>query len=191
MGNIISWKISSMINLQRALLVMAGTMLSAIAWADQGKTFGWLEKVTLEPWGVEVKAKLDSGALTSSLDARDIEHFEKDGQNWIRFRLELENEAGGGSFSKVVERKAQRKLVLRGAGGTSRRPTVLMKICVGDRLYEEEFSLRNRNNMLYPILLGRSTIAHLGALDVEKTFLRAPECDNSTLLESFQPKQGD
>lgn len=180
-----------MLSLQRAFLVMAGTMLSVIASADQGKTFGWLEKVTLEPWGVEVKAKLDSGALTSSLDARDIEHFEKNGQRWVRFRLELKNEAGGGMFSKVVERKTQRKLVLRGAGGTSRRPTVLMKICVGDRLYEEEFSLRNRNNMLYPVLLGRSTIAHLGALDVGKTFLRAPECDSSSLMLSSQPQQND
>ena len=29
--------------------------------------FGWIENATLEPWGVKVKSKLDTGALTSSL----------------------------------------------------------------------------------------------------------------------------
>ena len=31
------------------------------------------------PWGVKVKSKLDTGALTSSLHARNVERFEKDG----------------------------------------------------------------------------------------------------------------
>ena len=49
------------------------------ALADDGPdVFGWVEMATLEPWDVEVKAKLDSGALTSSLDARDIERFDKE-----------------------------------------------------------------------------------------------------------------
>lgn len=162
--------------LHRALLLVAGAMLCAVSWADQQRVYGWVEKATLEPWGVEVKAKLDSGALTSSLDARDIEYFKKYGQRWVRFRLQLINEATGEPFSKIVERKIERRLLLRGAGGSSRRPTVFMEICIGDRLYEEEFSLRNRNKMLYPVLLGRSTIAHLGTLDVGKTFLSEPAC---------------
>ncbi|GGX85137.1 ATP-dependent Zn protease [Litchfieldella qijiaojingensis] len=166
-----------------ALLLCAASLAQA---DDERKVFGWVEKATVEPWGVEVKAKLDSGALTSSLDARDIERFQKDGEEWVRFRLELEDEETGEVTSEVLEREVNRKLILRGAGGESRRPTVIMTICVGDTLYEEDFSLRNRGNMLYPMLLGRRTIEHLGLLDVTRTFQHKPECDEDSPLVAYE-----
>ncbi|WP_245184798.1 ATP-dependent zinc protease family protein [Halomonas salinarum] len=147
--------------------------------------FGWVEKAHIEPWGVEVKAKLDSGALTSSLDARDIERFKKDGDEWVRFRLELEDEESGEVFEKALERPVNRNLLLRGAGGTSRRPTVIMPICLGNTRYEEDFSLRDRSKMNYPVLLGRRTISHLGVLDVDKTFLSEPGCDEDSPTVPF------
>ncbi|EPC00072.1 hypothetical protein L861_07860 [Litchfieldella anticariensis FP35 = DSM 16096] len=179
----------------RALKATAGALLlctTSLAQADdEQKVFGWVEKATVEPWGVEVKAKLDSGALTSSLDARDIERFQKDGEEWVRFRLELEDEETGEVTSEVLEREVNRKLILRGAGGESRRPTVIMTICVGDTLYEEDFSLRNRSNMLYPMLLGRRTIEHLGLLDVTQTFQHQPECDEDSPLVPYEEDEDD
>lgn len=84
-------------NVKGSLFGIAGALLLiAPVMAEEDKpVFGWVEKSTLEPWGVEVKAKLDSGALTSSMDARDIETFDKDGEEWVRFRLELVDEASG------------------------------------------------------------------------------------------------
>ncbi|MGB8712434.1 MAG: ATP-dependent zinc protease [Onishia taeanensis] len=165
-------------HLTLAALLATTTLTPAIAQETTDQpVFGWVEKAFVEPWGVEVKAKLDSGALTSSLDARDIERFEKDGEDWVRFRLELEDEDSGDVFEKTLERPVNRNLLLRGAGGTSRRPTVIMTICLGDTRYEEDFSLRNRSKMNYPVLLGRRTISHLGVLDVDKTFLSDPSCD--------------
>ncbi|MFD2191518.1 ATP-dependent zinc protease [Pistricoccus aurantiacus] len=179
--------------LRRFLLVFSLLLISItnLAGADEHKVFGWVEKATIEPWGVEVKAKLDSGALTSSLDARDIESFEKNGEEWVRFRLKLEDEANNERFTETVERKVQRDLTLRGAGGKSHRPTVLMNLCIDDTLYEEEFSLRSRKKMLYPVLLGRRTISHLGLLDVEKTFLSKPSCDENMPIVPYQPEKND
>jgi hypothetical protein len=145
------------------------------------RVFGWVEHAVVEPWGIQVKAKLDSGALTSSLDARDIETFTQEGEEWVRFRLKLEDLSSGEVFSDVIERPLYRDLRLRGAGGVDERPVVLINVCIGDTIYEEQFSLRDRGDMNYPLLLGRRTISHLGVLDVRETFLReTPECNDDT-----------
>ncbi|MGM0785171.1 MAG: ATP-dependent zinc protease [Pseudomonadota bacterium] len=177
---------------QRSLAAaLAATLLAFATASAQGeaKVFGWVEKATLEPWGVEVKAKLDSGALTSSLDARDIERFDKEGERWVRFRLELEDEASGETFSKTLERPVYRRLKLIGAGGSDRRPVVLLEVCLGDTVYEEQFSLRDRGGMNYPMLLGRRTIGHLGLLDVTETFLTEPDCGEDAELVEHDPDE--
>ncbi|MCE8033495.1 ATP-dependent zinc protease [Billgrantia tianxiuensis] len=175
--------------------VVGGLLLAAgaPALADEDKTvFGWVEKSTLEPWGVEVKAKLDSGALTSSLDARDIEIFDNEGEEWVRFRLELVDEASGEAFEERMELPLYRDIRVRGAGGRDERPVVLMKICMGDTVYEEQFSLRDRGEMHYPLLLGRRTIGHLGLLDVTRTFLNKPSCDEDTdVMRYDDEEEGD
>ncbi|MDN3523425.1 ATP-dependent zinc protease family protein [Halomonas ramblicola] len=176
----------------RAVTLAVGLAIggASTALADD-KVFGWVEKATVEPWGVEVKAKLDSGALTSSLDARDIERFERDDEGWVRFRLKLEDEASGETFSDLLELPVYRNLRLRGAGGVDRRPVVLMEVCLGDTVYEEQFSLRDRGDMNYPLLLGRRTIGHLGLLDVRDTFLTEPDCDDDSPLVEHDPEEDD
>lgn len=179
-----------MMRIKHALATVLGmVLLASAAQADEDKVFGWVEKAIVEPWGVEVKAKLDSGALTSSLDARDIERFKRDGERWVRFRLKLEDEESGEVFSERLELPLYRSLRLRGAGGTDRRPVVLMKVCLGDTVYEEQFSLRDRGDMNYPLLLGRRTIGHLGLLDVRDTFLSEPVCDDDSPLVEHDPEE--
>ena len=169
--------------------VLLGSGLSAsMAMADDDQVFGWVEKATLQPWDIEVKAKLDSGALTSSLDARDIEMFEQGDEEWVRFRLKLEDQASGDVFSDQIERPLYRELAVRGAGGRDERPVVLLEVCMGDTIYEEQFSLRDREEMNYPLLLGRRTISHLGLLDVRETFLQEPECGENATVVPHDPE---
>ncbi|APE31487.1 hypothetical protein BOX17_11350 [Halomonas aestuarii] len=176
----------SCLSLCAALLL--GGVAPALA-ADHHGMFGWVEKAILKPWGVEVKAKLDSGALTSSLDARDIETFEKNGDEWVRFRLKLEDEASGEVFTERMELPRYRDLRVRGAGGVDERPVVLMNVCLGGTVYEEQFSLRDRGEMNYPLLLGRRSIGHLGLLDVRETFLTDPECDEDAPFVPHDPDE--
>ncbi|BCB59310.1 MULTISPECIES: ATP-dependent zinc protease [Halomonadaceae] len=173
--------------------VLASTLLlGATAQAEDAQTqdnvFGWVENAYIEPWGIAVKAKLDSGALTSSLDARDIEMFEKEGEEWVRFRLKLEDQESGDTFSDQIERPLYREQTVRGAGGRDERPVVLMDVCMGDTIYEEQFSLRDREEMIYPLLLGRRTISHLGLLDVRNTFLQEPECGENAAYVPHDPE---
>lgn len=156
-----------------ALLVVPA---SFAATSKQPKVFGWVEEGLLLPEKVSVKIKLDTGALTSSMDAKDLERFEKDGKKWVRFNVEVKDSDTGELVSIPFERHVERNVKLRGAGGVEHRPVVLMKMCIGNQIYSEQFSLKNRGKMLYPVLIGRRTLEHLGAVDASQTFTMEPKC---------------
>ena len=123
---------------------------------------------------MQLEAKLDTGAETSSLDARNIEAFERDDEPWVRFRLEGERQ--GEAASQWVERPVLRRVKVRGAGGVDHRYVIRLQLCIGHQTYEEQFTLRDRSRMAYPALLGRRTLEHLGLVDVRRQHLQQPEC---------------
>lgn len=149
---------------------------SATALADSRPVLGWAEKGLILPEGIAVKFKLDTGALTSSMHAENIDRFEKDGEKWVRFDLDLEDINTDKRVDSRVERKIERELTVRGAAGKEDRPVVKMKVCLGKQVYEEEFSLNDRDDMLYPVLLGRRTLEKLGPVDASRTFTAEPDC---------------
>ena len=71
------------------------------------------------PYGVAVKMKLDTGALTSSLDARDLKHFKKDGKPWVRFNLVLTDANTDKVVRRSVERPVERSVTVRGRAAWS------------------------------------------------------------------------
>lgn len=159
----------------RALPLFALILAGAMAQAAPKQGVGWIENGLLLPDNLPVKLKMDTGALTSSLDAEDLDRFEKDGDKWVRFTVDLK--ANDGKRNRhTYERKIERNVKVRGAGGSDRRPVVLMKICIGSQVYEEQFTLRDRDQMNYPVLIGRRTLEHLGPVDVSSTFTLKPSC---------------
>lgn len=171
--------------------LLAGSLGIAFAHAHERAVFGWVEMATIEPWDTQVKAKADTGALTSSMQAEDIDEFEKNGERWVRFTVEIMDEAKGETVSKTFEKPLYRKLVVHGAGGADHRPVVLMKLCIGDTIYEEQFSLEDRDDLNYPILLGRRTIQSLGFIDVTRTFTHKPRCAEASAVRRHQDKEVD
>ncbi|MAA74564.1 MAG: ATP-dependent zinc protease [Salinisphaeraceae bacterium] len=174
-----------------------GAALGAIAMLAAGTTpvsaqdkdvLGWVEMTRIMPWGIPVKMKLDTGALTSSMQGDKIETFDKDGEKWVRFEVELENEDTGKVEKRSFEKPVFRRVKLQGAGGIDRRYVVLMNVCVGDTIYEEQFSLRDRDKFNYPVLIGRRSIQHWGLIDVTKTFLTEPECDENSILRQYEER---
>lgn len=172
------------------IAALGAVLLNGTVWAEED-TYGWVEMAAVEPGWVEAKAKLDSGALTSSIHAEDIERFERDDEDWVRFTLSLEDEESEEEVTEQVEKPVYRNLTVRGAGGTEERPVVLMKLCMGETIYEEQFSLNDRSDMIYPILLGRRTIQHLGEIDVTSTFLHDPECSDESPVMAHDEQDSD
>ncbi|WP_341706044.1 ATP-dependent zinc protease [Halopseudomonas sp.] len=157
-------------------LITTAASFSPLTLADSPRNLGWIEQGVIEPADMTVKFKLDTGALTSSMHAEDIERFERDGQQWVRFRVALEDLKSRDQISEVFERPLERDLRVRGAGGSEDRPVVRMEVCIAGERLNEEFSLRDRSNMHYPVLLGRRTLDRLGNVDSSRTFTAEPNC---------------
>lgn len=164
----------------------------AAAEGELAHVFGWVEAVRIMPWNVKAKAKMDTGALTSSLHATDIERFEREGEEWVRFQVELENQDSDAVVSNNYELPVFRNVLITGAGdGQHRRAVVMMNICFGGIVHEEQFSLEDRSNLIYPVLIGRRTIQHLGVIDVTRTFLNEPNCDEGSPVEKHDARRTD
>ena len=136
--------------------------------------FGWVEWTYIEPHHIHVKAKLDSGAKTSSLSAVDIERFERDGVIWMRFRVPISASDGGTDEPQLIEmeRKLEREvLIKRHGGGPSRRPVVEIDVCLGARMFTTPVTLTDRSRFNYPLLLGRSALRGHVLLDAGRTYI--------------------
>lgn len=163
------------------LLLSIGVSLPVIA-TESGSplpvkekvVMGWLESVFLRPWNLRVTAKLDTGAKTSSLHANHIDHFTKDGQEWVRFSLKgSENDR-----SIMVERPIVRTAYIKERmARSSQREVVKLVLCKNGMDYETEFTLVDRSNFNYPLLLGRSFLEGVALVDAGETFLYKAEID--------------
>ncbi|MGE6993255.1 ATP-dependent zinc protease [Pseudomonas sp. NPDC047961] len=161
------------------LAALLAAVVSGTALASSPQVLGWVEKGLILPEQVAVKFKLDTGALTSSMHAENIDRFEKDGDEWVRFTVELEDVDTDKDVRTRLERKMVRDIKVRGAGGSEERPVVLMKVCLGNQMYEEQFSLNDRDKMNYPVLIGRRTLEKVGLVDSSKTFTTEPSCSDT------------
>jgi hypothetical protein len=137
---------------------------------DLVQIYGWREMVLLEEIKEPLRAKLDTGALTSSVHAEEKELFERDGKKWVRFIMT------DPTVEKPVRRKIEAPLVriaqIKEPGGESvAREVVKLSFQIGERKMRGDFSLNNRSNMLAPVLLGRSIIKDLGWVDSSRTNL--------------------
>ena len=137
---------------------------------------GWVENAILVDPGIRLKAKLDTGAETSSLDAGIIKKFRKDGKRWIRFRI---TDRQSGEEYVVVRERVRTIGVIQHNGTTQTRPVVLMNVCIANRLLATEVSLIDRSEFNYPLLLGRNTLKAFALVDPGNTFLSNPECKES------------
>jgi hypothetical protein len=143
---------------------------SASARSEVGEklVMGWLETVFLQPMNIQATAKLDTGAKTSSVHASKIEHFNQGGTPWVRFEFV----ASKGKDAIKIERPLVRKAVIKERlSRSSTREVVMLSICKNGKEYVTEFTLNDRSNFNYPILLGRSFLAGVALVDSADTFL--------------------
>ncbi|CBL44964.1 Hypothetical protein HDN1F_13810 [gamma proteobacterium HdN1] len=127
---------------------------------------GWVEFVTLLPadhkHGVIAKAKLDTGAKTSSLQADDIEIFTRGGKKWVRFTYHRRRARAEFGMPGIPHQKhvfeAPLKRMVRIKQHTVdfvERPAIDMEIHIGGNTFLTEFTLTDRSAFNYPVLLGR------------------------------------
>jgi len=134
-------------------------------------TVGWREWVALPDLGVPaIKAKVDTGARSSSLHTLDMEIFQRDGVDWVRFHVQpmrkyphvtIESEAPVAEYRNV-----------RDSGGhTTRRPYIRTALEMGGQRWEIDVNLTERGDLLFPMLLGRVALEDRCRIEPTSSYL--------------------
>lgn len=124
-----------------------------------------------------VKAKLDSGAKTTSINAEVVREFEKDGKEYLLYHVKISDAAD--AVPTTFESPITRWVKIRTKRGNHiRRPVVEMTLCVGGIPVKGEVNLANRDHFNYPILIGRNMLKKKNiVIDSSDSFLAERECD--------------
>jgi hypothetical protein len=137
---------------------------------------GWREWVSLPGAGVPwTKAKLDTGARTSSLHAFDLEEIRRGDDAVVRFGIHPWQETGEDAV--VVEVPIHdRRHVRSSSGHAEERIVVLLDVVLRGRTVTAEVTLTNRDEMGFRMLIGRQALRQGFIVDSARSFLggRAP-----------------
>ena len=111
-----------------------------------------------------IKARIDSGAKTSSLHAFNIRGFDRDGEDWVSFDIHpIQNNR------KVVincEAKSFDKRMVKSSSGVAEtRHVIKVPIKLGDNTWDVELTLANRDSMGLRMLLGREAMQNRVLVD--------------------------
>ena len=139
---------------------------------------GTIEYVSLPDDGIEhVPAKIDTGADNSSIWASNI-HL-RDGQLVFNFF------APGSAFynETPVVTSAYRTTTVRNSFGHKEfRYKIKLRICIGDLAFRRWFSLADRSQNNYPILLGKNFLKNTFIVDVAQRYLASTEPSTNKIL---------
>ncbi|MCK0155192.1 ATP-dependent zinc protease [Alcanivorax sp. S6407] len=137
---------------------------------------GWREWASLPELGIDaIKMKVDTGARTSAIHAFEVESFERDGREWVRFSLHPIQDQ-----PQVIVCEApvlDRRVVTDSGGHKEERPVILTSIDLGGRRWSIEITLTDRENMKFRMLLGRTAMTEI-VVEPTESFLLGGDRDN-------------
>lgn len=137
--------------------------------AKEGKVLiGGIESITFTGPDLTYAARIDTGATSSSLDARDVTRFERDGDRWVRFKLYMDDD-----HTADVERPIVRlvRVFTSGTEEGERRPVVEMAYRFGNIEDTAEFTLTDRSHLEFATLIGRNIITDRMIVDVSDSYI--------------------
>lgn len=163
------WPLSGAVLLCAALAVPAR---AEPATAPARTLAGWVEEGFIGEPAIKVRVKLDTGARTSSIHAAQFREYEKDGARRVSFTL-TNNEGA----ELTIDRPVLRTATIRRAGTElQERPVIELRICVAGVTAEAEFTMADRSDLTYPVLVGRSFLAEKILVDPARTFIASDRC---------------
>ena len=104
-----------------------------------------------------IKARVDSGARTSSIQATNTKVFTKGVQEWVKF--EVNPLQDNRSFNMLCEaRLVDRRTVKSSSGISEERLVIKTPVTLGNETFDIELTLANRDTMEFRMLLGREAL---------------------------------
>lgn len=148
-----------------AVVALSPLAVGAVDAAEK-LTIGAVESVTLHPWKITLPARIDTGATTSSLDAREITVRDK------RVVFTLADKYGGLELQMpLVEWRK-----IRTSEGAERRPVVEVELCLGSKQFRTQVTLNDRSRVKYPFIVGRRALQGRFLVDVSRSNILPPSC---------------
>ncbi len=131
---------------------------------------GWREWVALPELGIKtIKAKVDSGARSSSLHAFDMKIFSREGRQWVSFKvhpIQRSNEKIVNIEAPILEFRS----VKSSSGIAKMRPVIVTEVEILGKRWPVELTLAGRDNMGFRMLLGREAFRGRYLVDGGKSF---------------------
>ncbi len=126
---------------------------------------GEVEDVLVDPPGVKLEARIDTGAASSSIHAESIQLVERDGKRYVRFSvlnpqtkelLDIESK-----LHRIVRIKQQ-------TGEFERRYVVKLWLSMGEIKEHVDVTLTDRSDFEFPLLVGRNLLTDTAIVDVSR-----------------------
>ena len=138
--------------------------------AAQRPLIGWREWVYLvDLCPVAVKAKVDTGARTSTLHAPRLTLQEEDGVILARFEIHPLQRSRAHRRRVAVPVDGFRS-VRSSSGHSERRPVVHTRVRLGEVVFGMEITLTTRDEMGFRMLLGREAVRGRFLIDPQQSF---------------------
>jgi len=141
--------------------------LFSVPVAANKSVYGYLEPVTLHPDQVSLTAKLDTGARNASLSAIDIHIYEKNGKEYVKFKVSHPQIDQTPHYNLPLVRHTKIKKREDESAGTKNyhsRPVVKMQILFDGKPYKINVNLIDRSRFTTPMLLGRKALEEIGVI---------------------------
>jgi hypothetical protein len=134
-------------------------------------TVGWREWIALPELGIPaIKAKLDTGARTSSLHTFSIESFHSHGRTKVRFGIHPLQKRRDVELFCVAD-VVDRRVVSDSGGHRELRYVISTPVQLGDSVWPAEITLTNRDTMLFRMLIGRGAMRDRLTVDPDSSYL--------------------
>ncbi|RPA33957.1 ATP-dependent zinc protease [Shewanella frigidimarina] len=142
---------------------------------------GEVESVFVDEVKAKFATRIDTGAESSSLDARNIVLFEREGEQWVRYDVMTNGiDQPVNTFESKVERFVRIKQ--DADTGDDRRPVIHAHLKIGKYAAETDLNLTDRSHLDYPLLLGRKFMKDIAIVDVGQIYVHGKAKNQITTL---------
>lgn len=132
---------------------------------------GWREWVALPELGINrIKAKIDTGARSSSLHAWNAKLFERDGETWVRFAVHPLQRSTKTTI-QVEAPVLEFRHVKSSSGHSTHRPVIRTALVLFGQQRNIDLTLASRDQMGFRMLLGREALRKSFLVDPNRSFL--------------------
>jgi hypothetical protein len=129
---------------------------------------GWREWVSLpELSGRRIKAKLDTGARSSSLHVANVSVFRRHGESWVTFQVVDSSLPSPPVQTRVIDER----IIRSSAGHEETRVVIRTELEIAGWRWPIDVTLANRPAMSFRMLLGRQALTRHAIVDPSHSYL--------------------